>query len=53
MKSWCLRYCKRENNIRSCISNEPMFLNINEFIDHLNFRIGLEMKIYGKDFNND
>ncbi len=48
MKGWCLRYCKKEDNIRSYISNEPIFLDINKFIEHLKFKIGLEIKVYGK-----
>ncbi len=53
-KGWCLRYLdKRFNNnsnINNIISNEPIYTDINKFLDHLKFKINLELKIYGNDF---
>jgi hypothetical protein len=50
-KGWCLRYVKRENNVRNYISNEPVFTDINKFIEHIKYKVGLELKIYGKEFS--
>jgi hypothetical protein len=53
MIGWSLKYRKNENNIRNNISNEPLFLDINKFIQHLKFKVGLEMKIYGNNFTKE
>jgi hypothetical protein len=45
-KGWCLRCIKKEDNIRNYISNEPIFTDINKFIEHFKYKIGLELKIY-------
>ena len=48
-KGWILRY--RNKNSNKYISTEPIFTDINKFIEHIKFKIGLELKIYGKEFN--
>ena len=49
-KGWCLRCIKKEDNIRNYISNEPIFTDINKFIEHFKYKIGLELKIYKYEF---
>lgn len=51
-KGWCLRYLDKRmyNNINNYISKEPIYTDINKFLDHLKFKINLEIKIYGNNF---
>ena len=48
-KGWCLR-CIHKNNYKY-ISTEPIYTDINKFIEHIKFKIGLNLKVYGKQFN--
>ena len=50
-KGWCLRYIHKENNIRNYISNETIYTDINKFLEHVKFKVNLEIEIYGNEFN--